>query len=142
MSTSNIRRQQLIKTAMMKGEGEVADVALRLWQPLTAHLISIIGSGGFDALYARSFYLTHAVYPWMAPNNASHSPNSPLMDLQNSLERQNADEAHKASFMLFLTFTDTLASLIGEPLTTSILTSAWSDNVPERDIPIKEFPHE
>jgi len=142
MSTSDVRRQQLIQAAMAKHTSEAAEVAMQLWQPLTSQLVSIIGTGGFDALYARSFYITQAMYPWMAPDNASSPADSRLIDLQNSLKGHTATEAHKASFMLILTFTNILASLIGEPLTNSILNSAWGDNAPDKDIAVKELPHE
>jgi hypothetical protein len=44
--------------------------------------------------------------------------------------------------MLILTFTNILASLIGEHLTNDILDSAWGNRAPGSDIAGKESPHE
>ena len=142
MLTGNVQRQQLIHTAMMKGEGEAADIAINLWRPLASQLISIIGEGGFIALYARSVYLTQATFPWLASGEASHAADIRFNDLKINLEGQNVIDAKKASHMLFLTFTNILASLIGEPLTASILCSAWDSDASDMDIAGKEFSHE
>ncbi|MES2353603.1 MAG: hypothetical protein V4568_04210, partial [Pseudomonadota bacterium] len=64
MTTSDVR-QQLIEAAMAKGTGDAGNIVLKLWRPLAFQLISIIGEGGFNALYARSIYLTHATFPWL-----------------------------------------------------------------------------
>ena len=142
MPTSDIRRQQLIEAAMANGANDVADVAIQRWQHLASQLISIIGEGGFNALYIRSVYLTQATHPWIVLDEASHGGDFRFINLKNSLKGQSATEASEASFMLILTFTNILASLIGEALTTSILSSAWGDNASDRDVAGKEFPHE
>ena len=41
------------------------------------------------------------------------------------LERQTPEHASEANLLLLITFTDILASLIGERLTTRILRLAW-----------------
>lgn len=142
MSISDVQRQQLIQAAMTKRTGEVADVAVDLWQTLAFQLISIVGEGGFNSLYARSIYLTHAAFPWLALVDASRTNDFQFTDLNISLKGQSVTEANKANHMLLLTFTNTLASLIGEPLTINILSSAWGDSVKDIDIAGKEFPHE
>jgi len=142
MPTSDIRREQLIQTAMARGDGEVADTVIQLWQSLASQLISIIGEGGFNALYARSIYLTREAFPWLVSGDALCAANVQFTDLKINLEGQNAIEAHKASHMLILTFTNILASLIGEPLTIGILNSAWGGDASDKDIAGKEFPHE
>jgi hypothetical protein len=142
MSTSDVQRQQLIQTAMANCVGEVADVAVDLWQALASQLISIVGEGGFNSLYARSIYLTRAAFPWLALIDASRVNDFKFTDLKNSLERQNIVEANKASYMLLLTFTNTLASLIGESLTLNLLSSAWGVSASDMDTTGKELPHE
>lgn len=142
MATDDARRQQLIQSAMANRIGEVPEIALQLWQPLSSQLISIIGEGGFSSLYDRSLYLTRAAFPWLAAGKPLHSIDSRFSELKVSLAKSGTTEASKASHMLILKFTDILASLIGEPLTIDILGSAWGNHASEVDIAGKEFPHE
>lgn len=158
METSDIRRQQLIERAMAKNDGEVADVAIQLWQALMPKLTSIIGEGGFNSLYARGLYLTHTDFPWLAPGESSRyltdaaflwrasgessSAASRFAGLKFSLERQSAPEANQASLMLLLTVTNILASIIGEPLTIGILHSAWGDDASDVNAAGKESTNE
>ena len=142
---------------MAKNAGDVVDVTIQLWQALTPKLISIIGEGGFNSLYARSLYLTHADFPWLAPGESnryltdavpwlapgeSSSAVSRFTGLKFSLERQSAAEAKQASLMLLLTVTNILASLIGEPLTIGILRSAWGDDASDVNAAGKESTNE
>jgi len=131
-------RQQLIQSAMANPIGEVPDVAIQLWQPLSSQLIPIIGEGGFNALYDRSLYLTHAAFPWLAVSEPSRPVERRFSDLKISLAGPDAVEASKASHMLILTFTNILASLIGEHLTIDILGSAWGNLASQSDIAGKE----
>ena len=57
-----------------------------------------------------------------------------------SLEGQTPVQASEANSLLLITFTDILASLIGEQLTTRILCSAWGNDAQDR--PDKEFKNE
>lgn len=142
METGNDQRQQLIHRARTRGNGDAPDVVLQLWQPLASQLIPLIGEGGFHALFARSLYLTRATFPWLAPGDTLRAADAWFVNLRICLEAQSAIEANKASHMLLLTFTDILASLIGEALTISILRSVWGDDAPESDIAGKELSHD
>jgi hypothetical protein len=142
MATDDAQRQQLIHTAIASRAGDISDIALQLWRPLSSQLISIIGEGGFKSLYDRSLYLTRAAFPWLAAADSSSSVDGLLSELNVSLADYNADEASKAHRMLILTFTNILASLIGERLTIDILVSAWGSPAPGANDAGKEFPHE
>lgn len=142
MASDEARRQQLIQSAMANRIGEVPEIALQLWQPLSSQLISIIGEGGFSSLYDRSLHLTRAAFPWLEAGEPLRSIDSRFSELKVGLAGPGSTEASKASHMLILTFTDILASLIGEPLTIDILGSAWNKHASELDIAGKEFPHE
>ena len=48
------------------------------------------------------------------------------------LERQTPAQASEANRLLLITFTDILASLIGEQLTTSILRLAWANDASDK----------
>ncbi len=134
MAKKNIRRNQLIQRAIAKGNGEIEDITIMLWQPLASQLISLMGEGGFSSLYSRSLYLTNMTYPWLSPGDAPQFAKSRFADLKTNLEKQSADDATKGSCALFITFTDILASLIGEQLTMDILRSAWSDDASDADM--------
>lgn len=134
MAKKNIRRDQLIQGAIAKGNGEIADVSILLWQPLTSQLVSIMGEGGFSSLYSRSLYLTNTTYPWLAPSDSPQFAKSRFANLKTILEKQSVGDATQGSCALFITFTDILASLIGEQLTIDILRSAWIDDASDTDV--------
>lgn len=103
------------------------DVVIHLWERLASELISIIGEGGFQSLYSRSVHLTNVTFPWLMLSHPSQQADSRFAGLKISLEGRDFTEASEASIALLTTFIDILALLIGEPLTTSILRSAWGD---------------
>jgi hypothetical protein len=103
------------------------DVTIHLWERLASELISIIGEGGFQSLYSRSIHLTNVTFPWLVLSHSSQQTDSRFAGLKISLEGRDFTEASEASIALLITFIDILALLIGEPLTTSILRSAWDD---------------
>lgn len=137
MTASNVQRHQLIQRAMARSSGDMANVAVNLWQPLTSQLISIVGEGGFNALYARSLHLVSRQYPWLSSGTPADSGNPEFKALKSSLEKQDAADAFQASLAFLTLFTDALSSLIGESLTTRILTSAWG-GTPDKDSVEKE----
>lgn len=142
MATRDVRRRQFIDSALARNSDEAADSAIQTWQQLASQLVSLIGEGGFHSLYARTLYLTRADFPWLPAVGAALSSDVGFEALRTSLEGQDAAHADKANRMLLLTFTDILASLVGEPLTTDILSSAWGDGASDRDIAGKEISNE
>ena len=121
-------------------EEEVAVTAIDLWEQMATQIISIIGEGGFDSLYMRSVLLTQSTYPWLAAVSLQSKIDLRFTDLKISLEGQTPEQAGAANSLLLITFTDILASLIGEQLTIRILHSAWGDSFSK--IPSKEFQNE
>ena len=141
METRELLRQQLVKRLMAQpSEEEVADTAIDLWEQIATQIISIIGEGGFDSLYLRSVSLTQSTYPWLAAVLPQSKTDQRFKDLQISFEGQTPEQASAANSLLLITFTDILASLIGEQLTIRILHSAWDDSFSK--IPSKEFQNE
>lgn len=130
MATTNEPPRKIILRAVAQGTDSVADLTLNLWQHLASQLISIIGEGGFKMLYERSLHLTSSSFPWLAPGSTSPehdaASGSHFEDLKMNLEERAPPDARAASSALFVTFTDLLASMIGEPLTIRILDSAWA----------------
>jgi len=141
MDTSDLLRQQLIKHRMAQpSQKEVADTAIDLWEQMATQIISIIGEGGFDSLYVRSVSLTQSTHPWLAAVLPQSKIGQRFMDLKISFKGQTPELASAANSQLLITFTDILASLIGEQLTIRILHSAWGDSFSK--IPSKEFQNE
>jgi hypothetical protein len=128
MTSSNPQRNQMIRRAVLQRPDEVVDTSIRLWEQLAEELVSIIGEGGFQSLYARSIHLTNAAFPWLAPEQVSPASNARFASLKISLAGRNVAEASEASIALFTTYIDILALLIGGTLTTGILRSAWGDD--------------
>ncbi|MFU8789213.1 MAG: hypothetical protein ACNA7G_09285 [Methylobacter sp.] len=132
MATSNLLRHQIIKSLTAPHTEKVADAAINLWTQMAIQLVSIVGEGGFESLYARSVFLTQSTYPWLSAGSASSPPHQRFALLKTSLEQQTPAQASEANHLLLITFTDILVSLIGEQLTTSILRSAWGDDASDK----------
>lgn len=125
MHTSDLLRHELIKGLTTQRHENTTDGALNLWKLMAAELILIIGDGGFDSLYARSVFLSQSTYPWLASGSGPVQTDQRFADLEKSLKEKPATLAREANCLLLITFTNILASMIGERLTTRILNSAW-----------------
>jgi hypothetical protein len=132
---------QLVDSALALRKDEGIDGVVALWKDLAHQLISIIGEGGFLALYARSIYLTHTAFGWFAPARGSNGSDV-LLNLKAALETGSAAEAGAANHMLLLKFITSLASLIGTSLTLRIASSAWRIDAAALNTSHKEFPHD
>ena len=134
-------RQKLVKSRMaLSSEEEVADTAIDLWEQMAAQVISIIGQEGFDSLYMRSVSLTRSTYPWFSAVLPRSKIDQRFTDLKISFEGQTPEQASIANSQLLITFTDILASLIGEQLTIRLLRLAWGEDPFEK--PGKELQNE
>ena len=140
METSDLQRHQTIKRLTTQPTDKVADAAIFLWEQMAIHIIAIVGDGGFNALYARSLFLTKPHHPWLTGRAQAVQTGSWLEELKNDFEGKTPAQIREANALLLKTFTDILVSLIGEPLTTRILNSAWSDIA--QDGITKEFKNE
>lgn len=118
-------RHQLIKSLMAQRSEKIADAAIDLWEKMATQVISIVGEGGFNLLYARSVFLAQPTFPWLAalslPSQADHR----FAELKTGLEGQTPKQAGEASILLLISFTDIMSAIIGEELTISILRLAW-----------------
>ncbi|WP_124951719.1 hypothetical protein [Sulfuriferula thiophila] len=119
---------------------KVADAAVDLWEQMATQIISIVGEAGFNSLYARSVFLTQMSFPWLAASSSLPQPDHRFAELKMSLKAKTAAQVSEANTLLLITFTDILATLIGEQLTTSILRSAWGNDTQDRAD--KEFKNE
>lgn len=140
METRDPLRHQLIERLMAQHPEKVADAAIDLWEQMATQIISIVGEDGFNSLYARSVFLAQPTFPWLAASALSQQNDQRFAELKKRLEGQTPSQAREANSLLLLTFTGILAALIGEPLTTRILCSAWGDDASTSTS--KEFTHE
>jgi hypothetical protein len=121
MDSAALLRQQIIASLMAQQPENIANAAMDLWEKLAGEIISVVGEGGFNSLYERSVHLAQPTFPWLPPAQAGHR----FAELRTCLAGQAPAHARAANSLLLTTFTDILASLIGEQLTASILRSAW-----------------
>jgi hypothetical protein len=119
----------MIRRAVTQRPEAIVDVSIQLWEQLAAELISIIGEGGFQSLYARSVHIASGHFPWIVPPPVSLAAESLFGSLKLCLAGRDLTESCEASTALLNIFIDILIVLIGELLTTSILRSAWGDDV-------------
>lgn len=122
-------RQQIINSLLAESTGKVADAAIYAWERLATQIISIVGEDGFNSLYARSLFLSQSKFPWLAASQFPPQIDHRFAGLKASLEGQAPAQASEANRLLLITFTDILASLIGEQLTTRILSLAWDTDI-------------
>ncbi len=102
-----------------------AAAAINLWEQMATQLISLVGEDGFNSLYTRSVFLSQSIFPWLAASSLPPRTDHRFANLKTSLDGQTPAQVIKANSFLLITFTDILASLIGEQLTARILRTAW-----------------
>lgn len=127
MQSVGSNRHQTIENMLVPETVNVTDTAIRLWEKMSVQIISIVGEAGFDSLYARSLYLTQPTFPWLTIGTVPHADRR-FSDLKMNFEGRSPAQICATNTMLLITFTDILATLIGEQLTSSILRSAWGDH--------------
>jgi hypothetical protein len=126
MAENEISQRAIISSLITQRAEEIADMAIPLWDALSAQLIPIIGRNGFSMLFARSIHLAQATYPWLAADQAPIA-GAQFAALKNSFTGHTAAENGTACRALLVIFTDILSLLIGEPLTIGILRAAWGE---------------
>src|SRR3989304_1722081 len=105
MPTSVPLRHRIIEDLMARHSDKVADAAIDSWEKLATEIISIVGEGGFNSLYARSVFLTQSTFPWLAASLLSPQTDHPFAELKMSLEGQSPAQASEANSLLMITFT-------------------------------------
>ena len=128
MATRDLLRHQIIKNLMAQPVGDVADAAIHLWEQMATQIITIVGEDGFNSLCARSQLLSKSSFPRLTAGPMALQTEHRFTGLKTSLEGQSPAQASEANTLLLITFTDILASLIGEQLTTYLLQLAWGIN--------------
>lgn len=131
METSDLLRHQIINSLPLLRAEKLPDAAVLIWEQMAAQIIAIVGEGGFNSLYSRSLDLTQSAFFWLDFEPHSIQDGQRFAELKMCLEKQTLERAREANLLLLTTFTDILASLIGEQLTISILRLAWTIDAAE-----------
>jgi hypothetical protein len=123
---------EVIRTTLGQRAGRLpdanatAETTAVTWRLVAAQLTPVIGARGLDVLFSRALHQTSVEFPWLAAAVDRGGSASPLPSLMACLAGQPASGAADASYMLLLSFTELLAALIGESLTTRLLAPVWA----------------
>lgn len=127
MQIHDLPLRQLIIELTEPDAEKMLGTAIERWQLIAAHIISIIGEGGFNSLYERSVILTRLNFPWLLTSGMQPSTDPRFIALRASLECQTTALASEANCLLLANFTAILESLIGAQLTSRIFRSALEE---------------
>ena len=119
------------------GEGcdapAMAEVTVNVCRDIAVRLAVVLGARGVDMLFRRSVHLATAQFPWLAMRGEDGASDVVFARLREVLARQERTVAAEASYTLLVTFTELLATLIGESLTETLLSSVWVPASPRTD---------
>ena len=139
-ATEDLPREVALKLVAQDSEA-TGRRALVFWEALAKHLSPIIGELGFSVLFDRTLQRTQSTFSWLA---ADQAPETHIIVRFTSLARclagQSVAESQLASETLLKTFTASLATLIGGPLTSDLLRAVAHDDVPEQAL--RKIDHE
>jgi hypothetical protein len=136
MANGSLPRRELIRRKLAhqpQADGRaVAEIAAQMWGRVVSQVSPVIGDEGVRALYRRSLHLTKVALPRFAEFNNEQSLRS-FNELLPRLEPLDAADVSAFSSALLITFTELLATLIGEGLTTRLTQSAWTEDLVSPD---------
>jgi hypothetical protein len=121
-----IRMTLVLRAGQHPNADTAAEATAATWREVAVQLTPVIGARGLDVLFNRALHQTSAAFPWLALAVDRGGSASPLPSLMSCLAGQQTSSATEASYTLLLTFTELLASLIGESLTTRLLAPVWA----------------
>jgi len=127
MASINPHRHQTIQLVIAQRPDAVVNTSIDLWERLASTLILSIGEIGFQSLFSRNIHATAKTFPWMILSHSIRAAESKFVELRTCLEGQGVEESSAASASLLNAFIDMLILLIGEQLSTNILSLAWGD---------------
>jgi hypothetical protein len=100
---------------------ECAAAAERVYEKLRMQFAGLVGSAGFQVLFARSANLTRSQFTSFGDNAAVESS----AKLRERLRAQEPGAVAATAANLFAAFLSLLTTFIGERLTTEMLRRAW-----------------
>ena len=124
--------QEQLHACVAQTPAEAIDFTIGLWEDLAARLIPVIGDDGFRSLLQRSLHLTSKIFPWLAMDLRAWDHSARFSGLRANLHCRSPGEAAAAGLALLTTFVETLVALLGVPVVSNILRSAWGDHIVQR----------
>jgi len=125
MASTDQHRLQTIQQAIAQRPDTMVNTSIDLWERLASVLILTIGAESFQMLFSRSVHTTGKIFPWMMPVHTFRAGEYRFTVLRTCLEGQGGAESSVASASLLNAFIDMLILLLGEPLASNVLNSAW-----------------
>jgi hypothetical protein len=124
MATDEELPREIIERVLSGSTESCVDVSIELLQILANSLSNIIGEDGFESLLYRTVRRVGRDHPWLQfdPRARPADPEFELFRL--CFAGQDAQQVRAASSLLFGTFVDILAMLVGAHMTKLILKSA------------------
>jgi hypothetical protein len=124
MATDEELPREIIERVLSGSSESCVDVSIELLQILANSLTNIIGEDGFESLLYRTVRRVGRDFPWLQfdPRARPADPEFELFRL--CFDGQDQDQVRAASSLLFGTFVDILAMLVGAHMTKLILKSA------------------
>ena len=114
----------------------ISEAIVVIWREIDLALAPIVGARGCALLYQRNLHRTSAKFPWLeSAYDTAHSAID-LPAMHSALSQQNPPTVAAAGTAMLSDFRNQLASLIGAPLTESLLRSAWTH--PHLDTPTQD----
>lgn len=124
MATDDDTPRAIIGHALSRNPDAIVNTSIQLLELLANSLIGIIGEQGFETLLFRSVHRVNLEFPWMMFDPRAQPADPEFNLLRRCFEGQDPVQAKAASTLLFNSFIDILALLIGEHLTMLILHAA------------------
>jgi hypothetical protein len=124
MATDEELPREIIERVLSGSTESCVDVSIELLQILANSLTNIIGEDGFESLLYRTVRRVGRDFPWLQfdPRARPADPEFELFRL--CFAGQDQEQVRAASSLLFGTFVDILAMLVGAHMTKLILKSA------------------
>ena len=128
MTSPEVTIERVVANAITRRGGSVADAsaiaaaARSAYDDLAVVLVPLVSQTGVDALLARALHLTRRE---CRLEQVAEEASGPFGSIGPWLEQQKPTVARGVACTLLATFATLLATLIGEPLTTRYLRTAW-----------------
>jgi len=103
----------------------IATATSEIWLLMSAQLTPVIGGNGVDAILRRSLYLVSAAFPWLTSPDEHVDHESLPVRISVRFAGRDSVVVEQASCSFLITFTELLATLIGNSLTRRLLASVW-----------------
>lgn len=113
------------------GPATAGSELLQSWRRIAQQLCPLIGDSGFCALLGRALHVVGPEYAWLAPPQSCRAPEQLFAALAERMAVADPERAIAANDTLLRTFTQLLATLIGEALTQRVLSSAMAGANPQ-----------